>query len=117
MRLFGPFLPKILLMLGMLALGAWYERYFCSSAFLCHCSVGYQGADCDSEQLALTWQLFDAALGDLAVVARGRPCLIVGDFKVEPTKIPCLSKGISAGLWVDLEAAWLLVETSWLAVH
>ena len=22
------------------------------------------------------------------------------------TKIPCLAKGISAGLWVDLEAAW-----------
>ena len=25
---------------------------------------------------------------------------------MESTKIPCLSKGISAGLWVDLEAAW-----------
>ena len=25
---------------------------------------------------------------------------------MEPTKIPCLAKGISAGLWVDLEAAW-----------
>ena len=28
--------------------------------------------------------------------------LLAGDFNVEPTKIPCLSKGISAGLWVDL---------------
>ena len=35
-----------------------------------------------------------------------QPCLIVGDFNVEPTKIPCLSKGISAGLWVDLESSW-----------
>ena len=35
-----------------------------------------------------------------------QPCLIVGDFNVEPTKIPCLSKGIFAGLWVDLESAW-----------
>ena len=35
-----------------------------------------------------------------------QPCLVVVDFNVEPTKIPCLSKGISAGLWVDLEAAW-----------
>ena len=63
---------------------------------------GYQGADADAEQLALTEQLFDAALGELGVVARGQPCMLVGDFNVEPTKIPCLSKGISAALWVDL---------------
>ena len=62
---------------------------------------GYQGADADAEHLALTEQLFDAALDELAVV-----CLIAGGFNVEPTKIPCLSKGISAGLWVDLAAAW-----------
>ena len=67
---------------------------------------GDEGADADAEQLALTEQLFDAALPELAVVARGQPCLIAGDFNVEPTKIPCLSKGISAGLWVDLAAAW-----------
>ena len=34
--------------------------------------------------------------------------MLVGDFNVEPTKIPCLAKGISAGLWVDLEASWAL---------
>ena len=61
---------------------------------------GYQGADADAEQLALTEQLFDAALGELSVVARGQPCMLVGDFNVEPTKIPCLANGISAGLWV-----------------
>ena len=49
----------------------------------------------------MTEQLFDAALGELSVVARGQPCMLVGDFNVEPTKIPCLAKGISAGLWVD----------------
>ena len=54
---------------------------------------GYQGADTDAEQLASTEQLFDA-LGELGVVARGQHCLIVGDFK-----------GISAGLWGDLDAA------------
>ena len=69
---------------------------------------GYQGADADAEQLALSEQLFDAALGELSVVARGQPCLLVGDFNVEPTKIPCLAKGISAGLWVDFEEAWAL---------
>ena len=45
---------------------------------------------------------------ELSVVARGQPCLLVGDFNVEPTKILCLAKGISAGLWVDLEEAWAL---------
>ena len=32
---------------------------------------GYQGSDIDAEQLALTEQLFDAALGELSVVGRG----------------------------------------------
>ena len=27
---------------------------------------------------------------------------------MEPTKIPCLAKGTSAGLWVDFEEAWVL---------
>ena len=67
---------------------------------------GYEGADCEAEQLALTEQLFDAALGELGVVGRGQLCLIVWDFNVEPSKIPCLLQGIKAGLWVDLEAAW-----------
>ena len=67
---------------------------------------GFQGADCHDVQLGVTDQLFDAALGELAVLARGPPSLIVRDFNVEPTKIPCLPKRISAGLWVDLEAAW-----------
>ena len=45
-------------------------------------------------------------LRELGALSRGQPCLIVGVFNVKPTKIPCLSKGITAGLWVDLEAAW-----------
>ena len=53
---------------------------------------GYQGADTVAEQLALTEQLFDAALSELSVVARGQPCLMVGDFNVEPTKIPLPGK-------------------------
>ena len=56
----------------------------------------------------MTEQLFGAALGELCVVARGQPCLLVGDFNGEPTKIPCLAKGISAGLWGDLEGACAL---------
>ena len=56
------------------------------------------GADSSAEKLQLTNQLFEAALGELAVVARGQPCLIVGDFNVEPTKIPCLAKGMGSGL-------------------
>ena len=71
---------------------------------------GFQGADADSEQLALTEQLFDAVVGELSVVVRGQPCDIVGDFNVEPTKIPCLAKGISAGLWVDFGEAWAIAS-------
>ena len=73
---------------------------------------GFQGADTDAEQLALTEQLFDAALVELSVVARGQPCLLVWDFNVELTKIPCLTIRISAGLWVDLEGAWSLAAGS-----
>ena len=73
---------------------------------------GYQGADFDAEQLASTEQLFDAALVELGVVAWGQSSLIVGDFNVGPTKVPCLAKGFSAGLWVDLEAAWALTRES-----
>ena len=67
---------------------------------------GYQGADNDAEKLSLTNQLFEAALCELAVVARGQPCVFAGDFNVEPTKIPCLLKGMVAGLWFDLQSAW-----------
>ena len=42
---------------------------------------GFQGADFDAEQLSLTEQLFDAALGELCVVARGQPCLIGWGFQ------------------------------------
>ena len=49
-----------------------------------------------------------AALGELHAVAARQPCLLVGDFNVEPTKIPCLAKRISAGLWVDFGEAWAL---------
>ena len=44
---------------------------------------GYQGADTDPEQLVLTDHLFDAALGELSVVVRGQPCMLVGDFNVK----------------------------------
>ena len=53
---------------------------------------GYQGGDPDAEQLALTEQLLDAALGELGVVAWGQRSMLVGDINVEPTKIPCLAK-------------------------
>ena len=67
---------------------------------------GNHGSDSDAECLKLNDRLFEAALGELAVVARGQPCLIVGDFNSVTNNIPCLAKGISAGLWVDLEASW-----------
>ena len=102
---------------------AQFKRFFdCGRALRCMLSVasgrflrlvvlyGYQGADGDAERLSLTDQLFDAVLGELRVVALDQTCLNVGDFNVEPTKIPCLSKGISAGLWVDLESSWAVAS-------
>ena len=77
---------------------------------------GDQGADVDAEQLALTEHSFDAALSELGVVARGQPCLRVADFNGEPTKIPCLSGGFSAWLWVGLQAAWAFARGSQPAV-
>ena len=88
--------------------GVWFLLVQVGLCILFFFFFGFQGADSDAEQLSLTEQLMDAALGELSDVARGRPCLLVGDFNVEPTKIPCLAKGISAWLWVDLEAAWAL---------
>ena len=48
---------------------------------------GYQGAASEHEKFALTGALIDAALGELAAASRGQPSLIVGDLKVEPSKI------------------------------
>ena len=61
---------------------------------------GFQGADCDPEKLARTEQLFQAVLCELRIVGDGHPHLLLGDFNIEPSKIPCLAKGISEGLLV-----------------
>ena len=67
---------------------------------------GFQGASTDSEKLRLTEKLLDAVLCELAVVASGQPCLIVGDLNIEPDRSPCLLKGIMAGHWFDLQSSW-----------
>ena len=40
---------------------------------------------------------FEAVLGELRVVGQGHPHLILEDFIVEPSQIPCLFEGISEG--------------------
>ena len=45
-------------------------------------ALGSETTTNSAEQLALTDQLFDAAPGELGVVARKQPCLVVGDFNV-----------------------------------
>ena len=67
---------------------------------------GFQGAASDQEKSAFTEALLDAVFCELAAVSRGQPRLIVGDLNNEPTRIPCLLKGISAGSWFDLQQAW-----------
>ena len=66
---------------------------------------GYEGADTDAKQLALTEQLSDAALGELSVVARGQPCLLVGDFNVEHHQSLTLQKGFRLGSGLTLKKA------------
>ena len=67
---------------------------------------GFQGALVDPEKLRLTEKLLDAVLCELAVIASGQPCLIVGDLFIEPEKVPCLIKGFMAGHWFDLQSSW-----------
>ena len=53
---------------------------------------GYQGADTDAEQLMLTEQLFDAVLGEIAVVARGSALLAGWRFQRRAHQNPLLGK-------------------------
>ena len=66
---------------------------------------GYQGAEEDAEKLRLTDRLLQAVLAEAQVVCLGLPLLIAGDLNADPAVIHCLSKGMSAGRYVDLALA------------
>ena len=56
----------------------------------------------------LTSVLFDAGSCEPEVVGKGQPTISVGSFNIEPTKIPSLLKGISAGKCrLELGAQWI----------
>ena len=58
----------------------------------------------------MTEQLFDAALGELNVVARGQPCLLVGDFSTwSPPKSLVWQKGFRLGSGLTLWKLGLLL--------
>ena len=65
--------------------------------------MGFKGLMGIDEKLARTERLFQAVMCELRVVGDGHPYLLLGDFNIEPSKIPCLAKGISEGLIVDFE--------------
>ena len=72
----------------------------------------YQGAATDPEQLALTDQLFDAALAELSVVARGFShvyWLVISTWS--PPKSIAWQKGfrLGSGLILKVLGLWLLV--------
>ena len=69
---------------------------------------GNQGAEEDADQLLLSDKLLQAVLAEAHVVCIGQPMLIAGDLNVDPSVIPCLAKGISAGRYVDLALAYSL---------
>ena len=58
---------------------------------------GYQGVDTDAELLALTEQLFDAALGELSVVARVSLAYWLGISMWSPPKSLAWQKGFRLG--------------------
>ena len=66
---------------------------------------GYQAEE-DADQLILTDKLLQAVLAEAQVVCGGQPLLIAGDLNADPALIPCLSKGIAAGRFVDLALAF-----------
>ena len=69
---------------------------------------GYQGTEEDADQPQLTDKLLQAVLAEAQVVCIGQPMLFAGDLIADPAVIPCLSKGISAGRYVDLALAYSL---------
>ena len=71
----------------------------------------FQGADTDAEQLALTEQLFDAAFGELSVVARGNLACLLGISTWSPPKSLAWQKGfrLGSGLTLRRLGLWLLV--------
>ena len=84
---------------------AQFKRFFdCGRAVRCMVPLGlgrfvhlvvflvFQGADSDAEQLSLTEQLFDAALGELSVVSRGQPLFIGWGFQRRAHQNPLLGK-------------------------
>ena len=67
---------------------------------------GHQGAEEDAEKLRLTDRVLQAVLVEAQVVCIGQPLLIAGDLNADPAVIPCLAKGISAGVGM---LTWLLL--------
>ena len=66
---------------------------------------GYQGAEEDSDKLALTNKLLNAVLAEAQVVCGGQPVLIAGDLYANLEVIPCLAKGIASGKFIYLALA------------
>ena len=71
---------------------------------------GYQGAKEDAEKLQLTDKLLQAVDAEAQVVCTGQPVPIAGDLNADPAVVPCLTKAISEGRFVDLALAYSLGE-------
>ena len=69
---------------------------------------GYQVVEGDAEKLQLIDRLLQAVLAEAQVVCIGQPMLIAGDLNADPAVVPCLSKRISSGRYVDLALAYSL---------
>ena len=74
-------------------------------------------AEEDADQLQLTDKLFQAVFAEAQVVCIGQLMLIAGDLNADPSVIPCLSKGISSGRFVDLALAYFQGAGCYLSVQ
>ena len=70
-----------------------------------HLFVIYQGAEGDSEKLALTDQLLTSVLAKLKCAVLQR-VILVGDLDADHLVILSPAKGISDGGWIDLDKAF-----------
>ena len=91
---------KLYIVRGVLPLGA---GRFMHTVVL----YGYQGADTDAEQFALTDKLFDAALGELSVPEGSPACWLEISTWSPPKSLAC-QKGFRLGSGLNLEASWAL---------
>ena len=69
---------------------------------------GFQRAEVDPHELALTTKLMEGVLGEARACGTGQPDMIIADLDAEPVIILATAKAIFCGHFIDLEKAYTL---------